>query len=120
MNDQPSFASSGVPQGHLIIARHFSAGNIAVTPQVPEGRQNFLKSQISNLKSRPSSFRPVKSFAYLAYFAVKSLRAFELETAPPLLEKSVFHLRSSVAKTLCLCGKKEPFNLTQPAAARLN
>jgi hypothetical protein len=44
MNDQLSLASSDVPQGHLIIAgitrACFNAGNIAVTPQVPKGRQN--------------------------------------------------------------------------------
>jgi hypothetical protein len=40
MNDQPSFAASDVPQGHLIIAQHFSAGYKVGIYQVPEGRQN--------------------------------------------------------------------------------
>jgi hypothetical protein len=56
MDDQPSFASLDVLQGHLIIAgitrACFGAGDIAVLPQVPKARQNhFLKSEISNLKS---------------------------------------------------------------------
>ena len=72
MNDQLSFASLDVPQGHLIIARQFTAGDIAVLPQVPEGRQNlFLKSEISNLKSFPftgPAFAPLRETSvYLAW-----------------------------------------------------
>lgn len=69
------------------------AGPSAVGAPVPS-RASVLKSPISNLKSRPSSLPSVKPFACLAHFAVKSLRALALGTAPlgttsPLREVSV-------------------------------
>jgi hypothetical protein len=57
------------------------------------------------------------NFSYLSVFA---LGTASLETAPPLREKSVFHLRSSVAKNSVPSAAKEPFNLTQPSFTRLN
>ena len=106
MNDQPSFATSDVPQGHLTIARHFSAGDIAFMPQVPKGRQNpFLRSPISNLKSFALSLPRLGAFASLREVSVLICGHAWL---------------SSVAKTLCLSGKKEPFKPTRPSFTRLD